>query len=62
MSDLEFLECESCAKKSGTPPLCGSCLHNRKMIEFANRKITRLTRWFNIVSNILDLERENVIR
>ena len=62
MSDLEFHECESCAKKPGTPPLCNSCLHNRQTIEKANRKINRLTHWFNLVSNILELEREDVLR
>ena len=27
-----FQECESCAKKPGSPTLCRSCLHNREVI------------------------------
>ena len=43
---LEFIECPTCAAKSGTPALCPSCLHNREvisrlqklMVEWANTK------------------------
>jgi hypothetical protein len=28
----EFWECESCRGKSGSPLLCGACLHNRNLI------------------------------
>ena len=62
ISDLEFHECESCAKKPGTPVLCGGCLHNREVIGKANRKINRLCHWFNLVSNILELEKKDVLR
>ena len=27
----EFVECDSCAKKPGSPTLCGGCLHNRNV-------------------------------
>lgn len=38
MSDLTFKECPSCAAKPGTPVLCESCLHNRRVItELASR-------------------------
>ncbi len=30
MSD--FMECDTCRSKSGTPPLCTGCLHNRATI------------------------------
>ncbi len=62
VSDLEFHECESCAKRSGTPPLCKGCLHNREVISKANRRINRLLHWFDLISNMLELEREDVIR
>ena len=28
----DFLECETCRAKPGTPVLCASCLHNRALI------------------------------
>ncbi len=62
MSDLEFRECESCTKKPGTPPLCTSCLHNREIISKANRRIRRLKHWLNLISDIVELEVEDVIR
>jgi len=39
MADLEFIECASCAKKPGTPPLCASCLHNRRVISALSEKL-----------------------
>lgn len=32
-SGLGFWECDICAAKPGSPPLCPWCLHNRKVIE-----------------------------
>lgn len=29
----DFVECDACARKSGTPTLCTSCLHNRRAID-----------------------------
>lgn len=29
---VEFKECAECAAKSGSPTLCASCLHNRRVI------------------------------
>lgn len=29
---MEFMECDSCRGKSGTPTLCRGCLHNREVI------------------------------
>lgn len=31
MSD-DFVECDTCRAKPGTPPLCAGCLHNRRLI------------------------------
>jgi hypothetical protein len=32
MSELYFKECPTCAVKPGSPVLCESCLHNRRVI------------------------------
>ena len=37
---LEFMECDSCRVKPGSPPLCAGCLHNREVIENL-RKVSR---------------------
>jgi hypothetical protein len=29
---LEFHECDTCAAKPGTPPLCDGCISNRNVI------------------------------
>ena len=29
----EFLECDSCRSKAGSPELCKGCIHNRGLIE-----------------------------
>lgn len=31
--EFEFMECEECSVKPGSPPLCTSCLHNRRAIQ-----------------------------
>lgn len=33
MSEPQFIECEPCGAKPGSPYLCASCLHNRDLIE-----------------------------
>jgi len=43
MEPWNFEECETCAAKSGTPPLCSGCLNNRTLIESLNREIAYLT-------------------
>jgi len=30
--NLVFRECDTCAAKPGSPPLCSGCLHNREVI------------------------------
>ena len=34
---VEFMECDTCRAKPGTPPLCRGCLHNRKIIKSLNK-------------------------
>lgn len=35
----DYRECEACASKPGSPPLCPGCLHNRTAISRLNQKI-----------------------
>lgn len=37
MSDIDFMECDTCQAKAGQPTLCRACLHNRRLIEDAKR-------------------------
>ena len=30
---LEFMECDTCRAKAGSPYLCSGCLHNRDVIQ-----------------------------
>ena len=39
-----FQECDTCAAKPGTPPLCQGCLRNRQVIERLLTEITKLRR------------------
>lgn len=32
----EFMECDTCRAKAGSPTLCQGCLHNRTLIEKLN--------------------------
>lgn len=32
MKELEFMECDTCRAKSGSPILCFGCQHNRHLI------------------------------
>lgn len=34
---LEFMECDTCRAKPGSPPLCRGCLHNRNVIGAFNQ-------------------------
>jgi predicted HAD superfamily Cof-like phosphohydrolase len=34
----EFIECDACRSKPGSPSLCAGCLHNRSVIEHLSRK------------------------
>jgi hypothetical protein len=33
MTNEQFMECDTCRAKPGSPTLCGGCLHNRRVIE-----------------------------
>lgn len=46
MSD--FKECGNCAPKSGSPTLCASCLHNRRVISELQEEVARLTRMLDL--------------
>ena len=32
VTEDEFMECEECSAKAGSPPLCPACSHNRRAI------------------------------
>jgi hypothetical protein len=36
--DLDFVECDSCRAKPGSPTLCNGCLNNRTAINLMNRR------------------------
>jgi hypothetical protein len=36
--DMEFVECDTCAAKPGTPALCAGCLANRETISRLHKK------------------------
>lgn len=40
--NLKFKECSTCSSKTGSPPLCPSCLHNRHVIEKLQTEIDKL--------------------
>ena len=37
--EQDFVECQTCAKQSGSPVLCPSCLQNRKLISDLQRQL-----------------------
>lgn len=37
LPQLDFMECDSCRAKPGTPPLCRGCFHNRELISSLKR-------------------------
>ncbi len=40
---MEFVECEACKAKPGTPLLCESCLANRQVISTLTARVAELT-------------------
>jgi len=40
---MEFMECESCSTKTGSPVLCPSCLQNRKQTDALKEYIRKHT-------------------
>jgi len=44
--ELNFMECDTCSKKPGSPLLCAGCQHNRYVINKLNlRWFEKLMRW-----------------
>lgn len=41
--ELEFMECDSCRAKPGSPQLCTGCLNNREVIEKLKPEINPFT-------------------
>lgn len=42
MSQLSFVECDTCKAKPGSPLLCAGCIHNRKVIADQQEKLESL--------------------
>jgi len=53
MQHYEFLECDACDSKPGTPPLCRGCLHNRETISAAKQQMDALTEKVKKLRNTL---------
>ena len=51
----EFKECESCAKKPGSPTLCGSCLHNRSLVTKLKQEKFKFEKTLEIMKELLNL-------
>lgn len=62
----EFVECESCAAKPGSPPLCRRCLHNRGTVRDHVAAFVDLKRRARVALELLELghldEAEEVLR
>ena len=41
-SGNEFMECDTCRAKPGSPALCAGCLHNRQAMSDLGRRIVEL--------------------
>ena len=51
----EFIPCEPCASKPGSPTLCESCLSNRAAIDQRDGIINRLQHGLRILKETLEL-------
>lgn len=51
----EFVECQQCEAKPGTPMLCPSCLSNRGTIARLNERIEELETVLAIISKAMGL-------
>lgn len=54
---LEFMECDSCSKQAGSPPLCGGCLNNRYLIEILQKDIKQQNKTISIIEDVVKLQR-----
>lgn len=42
---MNFTECDTCAKKPGSPILCTGCLHNRRIINELRKSLDLNSSW-----------------
>jgi hypothetical protein len=42
---MTFRECDTCAAKTGSPTLCGGCIHNRKELGELKQLLDHLPAW-----------------
>jgi len=52
---FEFMECDTCAAKPGTPALCAGCLTNRVTIETLNRQLPDHIKALSLATDIRSL-------
>lgn len=52
MANLEFKECDTCAAKPGSPPLCAGCLNNRQVIYAMGETIKRQAADLGLVKSL----------
>ena len=41
--DIEFMECDTCRAKAGSPIICKGCLFNRDVIQRLGEELTKLS-------------------
>jgi hypothetical protein len=56
---LEFMECDACRSKAGTPPLCTGCFHNRSVIQKLGNIDQHKERIFEIL-NCFEVDARNI--
>lgn len=42
MDSDRFMECDNCRVKPGSPILCDSCYHNRRLIDDLQRRLSEI--------------------
>ena len=55
MNSMEFKECDSCSKKSGSPILCKSCINNRDYISHLEDKLNKALRFRSLLKEMITL-------
>ncbi len=55
MKKQEFMECQTCRVKPGSPELCTSCLHNRSLVEKLKNDLKITVRVFMTLLTIVTL-------
>jgi hypothetical protein len=54
--EQEFKECGVCIKKPGSPTLCESCLHNRKVVQELKDEKFKFEKTLEIIKELLNLQ------